>query len=211
MACATYGKSVDCLGKLLLSLRLNQRQINLKALKDLIQKSPEAILSKVYADNLSWWESHVRQHSGDTNDARDVFQEAVSAAWLNLKAGRFEGDAAQFNAYVRQICKYKWINHLKSFARTKFRLQDDFSAHENEAGAGVDHEAQLRESRLLQSCFNEIGDKCRQVLEAFYYKRQSLATIAGKTGDTEESIKTIKYRCMKKLRACYLEKHGQDE
>ncbi len=183
----------------------------MKALKDLIRKSPETILKKVYAENLTWWESHVRQHSGDTNDARDIFQEAVSAAWLNLKTGRFEGNLEQFNAYVRQICKYKWINQLKSFAHTKIRLQDDLSAYENQPYAGADHEAQLRESKLLQSCFNEIGNKCRQVLEAFYYRRQSLAAIADATGDTDESIKTIKYRCMKKLRACYLEKHGNDE
>lgn len=183
----------------------------MKAFKDLIHKSPETVLSKVYADNFRWWEKHVRQNSGNQHDAEDIFQEAVCAAWLNLKEGRFEGSPEQFNAYVRQICKYKWINHLQSFTRTKMHLQDDFSSYGNHADPGSEHEAQWRESRLLQHCFDQIGHKCRSVLEAFYYKRQSLAFIADKTGDTEESIKTIKYRCMKKLRTRYLEKYAADE
>lgn len=183
----------------------------MKDLKDLIRESPEAILSEVYAKNLDWWEHHVRQHSGDVNDARDIFQEAVSAAWLNLRAGRFEGNIEQFNAYVRQICKNKWMNQLNSFSRTKFRLEDDFSRYENHADTESSHEEQLQENKLLHRCFNEIGPKCREVLKAFYYERKSLVAIASKTGDTEKSIKTIKYRCMKKMRTLYLEKLGQDE
>ena len=153
-------------------------------------------MSKVYADNFPWWETYVRQNSGNRQDAQDVFQEAVCAAWLNLKEGRFEGDREQFNAYVRQICKYKWINHLKSATHTKMQLQDDFSAYGNQSGTETLHEAQLQYSKLLQHCFSQIGDKCRSVLGAFYYKKQSLAMIADSTGDTEESIKTIQYRCM---------------
>lgn len=182
----------------------------MKAFKELTYKSPETVLNKVYDDNFPWWKQYVRHNSGNTQDAQDVFQEAVCAAWLNLKEGRFEGHQEQFNAYVRQICKHKWMNHLKSSARKKMQLEHDFSAYGNHTdNEAID--AQWRESKLLQHCFSQIGRKCRQVLGLFYYKRQPLAIIAEQTGDTEESIKTIKYRCMKKLRALYIEKYEQDE
>ena len=183
----------------------------MKAFVDSIYDTPEAVLSKVYEDNFPWLKSYILKNNGNVEDAQDIFQESVFAAWLNLKEGRFVGSPELFNAYIRQICKHKWLNHLKSFTHTKLHLQDEFSHYGHHFDTEGEYETQLRESKLLQSCFSKIGHKCRAVLSAFYYKKQSLADIAKNTGHTEESIKTIKYRCMKKLRAIYLEKHGEDE
>lgn len=183
----------------------------MKAFKDLISDTPEVVLRKVYSDNFSWLENYVRRNSGNLEDAQDIFQESICVAWLNLKEGRFIGNSEQFNAYVRQICKYKWINQLKSAVYTKMRLEEDLSAYDQGEDTMQVYEMQLEESRLLRECFEGLGTKCREVLGKYYYQRQSLATIAGAMDNTEESIKTIKYRCMMKLRKLYLEKHKSDE
>lgn len=182
----------------------------MKALDDLISDAPDLALRKVYADNFPWLQQYIRQHTGSVEDAQDIFQESVAAAWLNLKEGRFKGSREQFNAYVRQICKYKWINLLKSAPRRNMRLTEDLSVFESGDDGIEALGEQIRQSKLLTQCFSQLGEKCRQVLGLFYYKRQPLGKVAEAMGNTEESIKTIKYRCMTKLRKLYLE-NNRDE
>lgn len=179
--------------------------------KDILNDSPERVLKKVYADNFPWLAHYIRQNAGTAEDAQDVFQESVSVAWLNLKTGKFNGNAEQFNAYVRQICKFKWINQLKSAAHTRIVLEEDLSSFEGLADELESLHEQREQAKRLQASFAGIGEKCRELLGRFYFRRQSLAKIADAMNNTEESIKTIKYRCMMRLRKIYLEKYHRDE
>ncbi len=169
--------------------------------------NPDELLHSVYAANYPWLLQYVQQNSGNVADAQDVFQDSVYAAWTNLREGRFTGNSTQFNAYLRQICKHKWLNHLKSTSRTRTNYQDNLEDLEQ---PGFDPQAvaeQLEQGRLLKDCFAQLGDKCRQVLGLFYYRRKSLAQIATEINNTEDSVKTIKYRCMMQLRKLYLEQN----
>lgn len=169
--------------------------------------NPDELLHSVYAANYPWVLQYVQQNSGNVADAQDVFQDSVYAAWTNLREGRFTGNSAQFNAYLRQICKYKWLNHLKSTSRTRTSYQDNLEDLEQPDFDPQTTAEQLEQGRLLKDCFAQLGDKCRQVLGLFYYKRKSLAQIATAINNTEESVKTIKYRCMMQLRKLYLEQN----
>ncbi|MFB2119434.1 RNA polymerase sigma factor [Parapedobacter sp. 2B3] len=170
----------------------------------------ERLLTKVYVDNFSWFQRYVLKNSGTLEDAADIFQEGVSAAWLNLREGKFSGGAEQFNAYVRQICKYKWINVLRAASGRIIRMEADIGVYEDLVD-GEEVERSVQQSHVLRASFSTLGEKCRELLGRFYFKRQSLAHIAALMNNTEESIKTIKYRCMMRLRKAYLEKYNNDE
>lgn len=173
--------------------------------------NPEDLLKQLYADNYPWLENYVRQNSGNSADAEDIFQESIAAAWINLKEDRFKGNKAQFYAYLRQICRYKWINQIRSADRSKVIYSDALLDKEVGVNGHEVLKEQLQQSGLLQECFARLGARCKQVLRLFYYKRKSLGEIAADTGNTEESIKTIKYRCMMQLRKLFLEqnkRHG---
>lgn len=159
---------------------------------------------------MGWFERYVLKNSGTSEDARDVFQDSVSAAWLNYRKGSFKGNPDQFNAYVRQICKYKWISVLRASSSNPVQLGDDLSAFE--AVFEGDHlETTIAQGKLLRASFLSIGEKCRELLGRFYFKHQSLGNIAQQMGHSEESIKTMKYRCMIRLRKAFLEKEEKDE
>lgn len=168
---------------------------------------PQALLKSTYAATWPWLQQYIQANSGNTTDAQDIIQESLLAAWINLRAGRFTGNQDQFNAYLRQICKHKWLNQLRSAAHTKTNYREDLS----DIGQAEDTQQllaeQAQEATLLRSSLAKLGDKCRQVLGLFYYKKQTMAQIATITSNTEESVKTIKYRCMQQLRKLYLEQH----
>lgn len=171
---------------------------------------PEEAFNHLFAENFSWLLSYIQQNSGNASDAEDIFQESLFAAWINLREGRFTGSKEQFNAYFRRICQNKWINQLNSAHRTRTSYRDDFNGIEPLAEDSFAESHSTEEANLLRKCFEDLGEKCKNVLGLFYYKQQPMSKIAESTGDTEESIKTIKYRCMQRLRKLYLEKraHG---
>lgn len=175
----------------------------MKTLTNWLQEDPERALSRIYSENFSWFEQYVLQNSGNSDDARDIFQESIAAAWLNLKSGKFSGTPDRFNAYVRQICKYKWIDELRSGNRKKISYTETIPEKDNAESSTISDS--LEQSTALQKCFLQLGEKCQQVLGSFYYKKKSLAAIARDAQNTEESIKTIKYRCMMQLRKLFLE------
>ncbi|MBX3238298.1 MAG: sigma-70 family RNA polymerase sigma factor [Chitinophagaceae bacterium] len=171
-------------------------------MNDWLQDNPEHALKRIYSDNFSWLENYIRQNSGNPDDARDIFQEGIAAAWMNLRTGKFVGTRDKFNAYVRQICKYKWINELRSGKRKKTVYNEQVS--EQDIPDNVS-EGDLEHTMLLKKSFSMLGEKCREVLEQFYYNQKPLGEIATQMQNTEDSIKTIKYRCMMQLRKFFLD------
>lgn len=178
----------------------------MEPLIDWFTDSPDKLLNRLYADNFPWLESYLLQNSGAASDAHDLFQESITAAWINLQTGKFAGSREQFNAYLRQIAKHKWLNELRSRSRKKTVSTENLPEQADNSLETID----IEQSRVLQSSFRELGEKCRRILGLYYYQKKSLAEIATQMENTENSIKTIKYRCMMQLRQLFLEKSRQD-
>lgn len=176
---------------------------------DWLSDDPEKTLQILYNLHFPWLHQYVKKNAGNTADAEDIFQEALIAAWIGLNSGRFIGSSEKFGAYLRQICKHKWISHLRSANFKNMQSTGDMAAFEEIGETGVD-EMQLTTAKMLRSSVAVLGDKCKKILNAFYFNRKSLAQIAKEESNTEESIKTIKYRCMMQLRKIYLEKYKRN-
>lgn len=160
--------------------------------------------------NIEWCKSYVVKNSGTIEDAEDLFQSCIHVAWVNLKTGKFVGSQEKFNAYLRQICKYKWINILKTRKPTSSINEDrnDYSEGNQQDENWEENEIQ---TNLLIESLMQLGEGCREILSRFYFKKSSLKSIASTRNTTEKSIKTIKFRCMNKLRKTYLELQRKHE
>lgn len=152
-------------------------------------------LQVLYERHFPAVQRHVKQHGGTGDDAQDAFQEAVTVLWLSVKEGRITPEADP-GGFLFRVSRNKWIDQTRSAAKHAMRMVHDERAEEDSLAEEV-------EERLarLRAVYERMEDKCRDVLDRFYYRREDLATIAAATGVTEESIRTIKYRCMMKLRA----------
>lgn len=170
-------------------------------------KDPQRTLQNLYDQHFPWLLQYIKKNNGDRADAEDIFQEGLMAAWINLKAGRFEGPEEKFGAYIKQICKYKWLSHLRSAGFKQLQHTPDMAVFEQMEQIGADQQLQLAQAKLLSESLAALGQKCKKLLQLFYYQRKSLSEIAALEGNSQESIKTIKYRCMMQLRKIYLEKH----
>jgi len=158
------------------------------------------VLEKTYRHNYKIVRNYVMKNSGTEADAKDVFQEAMMITWLNLREGKFTlKNEFSLGAYIYKISKYKWLDKIKSKGvRSMIRAGDmEFEDKEPEIQDYSETEHKLE---YLRDLYNQLDAKCKDVLNKFYYESRRLEEIAAALNYDTGSIRTIKYRCMQKLR-----------
>lgn len=166
---------------------------------DALRRNDPSIVRSLYARHFPIIRQFVRKNNGTLRDAQDVFQEAMTVLWLNVKEDRVKPDAqGDVGGYLYRVAKNKWLDTVRSAAHKHMRVVVD-EEHAPVVLEGPDE----TEGRLqrLRSIYAALDERCRAVLDRFYYERQDMATIAASLGVEEESVRTMKYRCMMKLRA----------
>ena len=166
------------------------------------------VLEQFYASQYPSIRSFVKQNSGRDSDAQDVFQEAMTAAWLNIKEGRFsDSGSTNLGAYVYRIAKNKWLDRLRS---AQFKNVNTVMSEVSDRIAEVTEDERVTERiEYLQGIYAKLDDKCRTILDMFYYEKKNLESIANELGYDIGSIRTMKYRCMMKLRKHHLASKNQ--
>jgi RNA polymerase sigma factor (sigma-70 family) len=172
-----------------------------------LQRNDPAVLRELYAKHFPAVRQFVLQNSGTVADAQDVFQEAMSTLWLKARQGTVKADGDP-GGFLFQVAKYKWLDTVRSAAHRHMKVVHDDRREHAPADAPDDVEERLER---LRGIYAKLDDKCRAVLDRFYFERKDLASIASEMGVEEESIRTIKYRCMMKLRAFRMTISGEDK
>jgi RNA polymerase sigma factor (sigma-70 family) len=153
-------------------------------------------LEALYTANFYKTEAFVMANSGTAEEAKDIYQEAFIAAWQNIRAGRFvPQNGSSLEAYLFQIAKYKWYDHLKAVKKIRVVPVEDSSFIE--ASYNEEEESYIEK---VQQHFKNLGEPCRQVLTLFYFMKQSMSNIAATFSWTEATAKNNKYRCLQRLR-----------
>lgn len=162
-----------------------------------ICQNDEKALKWIYQKNFSKVHQMILSNSGTTEQAKDIYQDAFLTFWTSIKTGRFhpENESA-LSGYLYQISKNKWLDIVRSQAYKRTVFQDDFPEP-------IEEESFEKETSLvrLEGAFSRLGDTCRELLTRFYYKKESLRSLAEYFGWTEATTKNSKYRCMEKLRS----------
>jgi RNA polymerase sigma factor (sigma-70 family) len=166
-----------------------------------IKANDERTLRQLYTHNYPKAEKYLLNNSGSVADAKDIYQEAFLAMWRNVQLDRFT--AAHENAidsYLFRIVKNKWLDKLREQKRKKqeFHISEPslFEAIEDDTDAEKD---QYFEQLKLH--YGRMGSPCKELLNRFYFKKDSLREIASFFSWTEATAKNNKYRCLQKLKA----------
>lgn len=162
-----------------------------------LRRNDAATVRMLYKQHFTAIRQYVLSNSGTTDDAQDIFQEAMTVLWLKVKEGALAA-GSEPGAFLYQVAKNKWLDVVRSAAHKHMKVVHDDRKLDVRAEAPDDTEEKLLR---LREVYGKLDDKCRTVLDQFYFERKDLATIAAGMGVEEESIRTIKYRCMMKLRA----------
>lgn len=164
-----------------------------------IRLNDEAALRRLYTSNYPRVESFVLNNNGNSDQAKDVFQEAFIAVWRNIQLDRFQPqNGAGLEAYLFQIAKNKWMDYLRSGHYNKVVRMDTATVAAREADEPPAAESDYLS--LVKKHFAGLGDNCKKILTLYYYDNQSMKEIAEQMSWTEATAKNNKYRCIQKLK-----------
>lgn len=172
-----------------------------------LRRNDAATVKALYKEHFPAVRQYVVQNSGTDTDAQDMFQEAMAVLWLKSRENTLLPDTEP-GAFLYRVARNKWLDHVRSAAHKHMRVVHDERQLEQEAD--LDDGVEERLARL-RAVYDTLDEKCRTVLDRFYFERKDLAAIATELGVNEESIRTIKYRCMMKLRAFRKSITGEDQ
>jgi len=154
-----------------------------------------SVLQRIYKESLPNVIQHVQKNSGTTEDAKDIFQEAILILFKKVKKGDLELKTS-FSAYLFGICKMLWLKKLKKNSKIEV-TNEDLGEH----GYEDNIEEQFLKSKkwtLFNQKFQQLADECKKVLKMSFNKTSN-KDIANRMGYTEEYAKRKKYKCKQGL------------
>jgi RNA polymerase sigma factor (sigma-70 family) len=174
-------------------------------LQGLINNNNECI-AVIYKENYPMVHSLVVKNSGDDDEAKDIFQEAVVVLFEKAKQPGFVL-TCKISTYLYAVARRLWLKKLQNNNYKKpiadhieetVAVEDDVEFHENQ-------NLQLEQ---MNEALLKIGEPCKSLLEAYYFNKQQMQAIAAQFGYTNaENAKNQKYKCLVRLKKIFFAQH----
>ena len=164
-----------------------------------IKADDNRVLNALYQENYPKVEKFILANNGSADQAKDIFQDAFLACWRNIQLDKFvPANDTALSGYLYRIARNKWMDHLRSgqYLRT-VPLPD---GQPEEADLEADDSEQHLYLEAVRDNFGKLGDSCRDVLIRFYFRKETMTTIAAAFGWTDATARNTKYRCLQKLK-----------
>ena len=149
-------------------------------------------------------EKHILVNSGSKQEALDIFQEGLIILFKKVKTIQLDS-AIRIDGFLINTCKLLWSNELRKKKVRKKSSEDGLEQLEyiDEIEERIEKENKLKS---IDEILKKLGEKCRSILELFYYKKCSMDKIAEKFGyKSVQSAKVQKYKCMENARKMALD------
>jgi RNA polymerase sigma factor (sigma-70 family) len=138
-------------------------------------------------------------HGASKEEALDVYQDALYMLCKKVKEGNFTL-TAQLSTYLYSVCKFMWKDALVKKNKT---VRFEFDAHDESVDYLDEEEDKISSA---EKALESLGEKCWEILKAFYHEGLSMAKIAVNFGfSSEKSAKSQKFKCLEKAKLKYAE------
>jgi DNA-directed RNA polymerase specialized sigma subunit, sigma24 homolog len=151
----------------------------------------EEILTEIYRDAFPAAAHLIKRLGGRTEEAKDAFHDAL-LIYLERKATGTLNIQTSVKAYLLGITKILWLHSRNQYFTL---LPEEVESFITEEQSTDEEEKRVLDYILLA------GQKCMQMLKAFYYDGLSLPEIASHFGFNGVRSATVqKYKCLQKVR-----------
>ena len=160
------------------------------------------VVEAIYRDNYPMIQSFIINNSGNSDEARDIFQEAMIVVYEKAVSGTFELNC-QLKTYIYSVCRRLWLKRLQQLQRYGSLIENA------EDSVAVEEDLELHEKHnadfiLMETAMNKIGEPCKSLLDAYYLQKKNMQEIAADFGYTNaDNAKTQKYKCLVRLKKLF--------
>lgn len=167
---------------------------------DAILKQDRTVIEGIYKRLSGKIRYYVSQNGGDADDAADIFQECIIDLYNQARAGKIIL-TCPFDAFFILICKRKWLNVLKSAARTN-RVTIEPPAL-SEIGEDTFRQAEIvaeqaRKESIYRQQLARLSDRCREIIQASLQGKHQ-EQVAAALGVSYNYLRKKKSECIDQL------------
>lgn len=154
-------------------------------------------LNSLYTEIYPKIESFILKNGGDTEEAADIFQDAVLIFYKQVKQGKFK-EENPIAGFVFTVSRNLWYNRVK-----KKNRNNDLTEHEYNIAEDRDVEGDLlteEREKKINELLSHMEEKCKNILIDSIFNKLSMEEISEKMGFSSSDVaKTKNYKCKKKL------------
>ena len=159
-------------------------------------------IETIYRLHYSMIQTLVINNSGTSDDARDVFQEAIIVLYEKAKSGTFELHA-QLKTYIYAVSRRLWLKKLALNQRFTGDLANASESIATEEDIEL-YEHRTQDLELMEQALQHLGEPCKELLESYYIRRKNMSEIAREFGYTNaDNAKNQKYKCLMRLKKIF--------
>ena len=178
-----------------------KEEINEKELLQGLARNDRKSVETIYNDNYNTIQSLIINNNGSSDDARDIFQEAMIVLFEKVKAGNFELNC-QIKTYVYSVCRRLWLKRLQQMGRYPTEVGTLATVPVEEEIEN--HELKNAEFEMMELAISKLGEPCKSLIEAFYLQKKNMQEIAADFGYTNaDNAKNQKYKCLMRLKKIF--------
>lgn len=156
-----------------------------------MKATEEELLVAIYRETFPAAAQLVKQLGGTIEEAKDAFHDAL-LIYLERKATGQLRIQTTVKAYLLGITKILWLHSREQYFSPLPEEVESFVQAEQE---------ESKEEKNIADYLMLAGQKCLQLLKAFYYDQLSLKDIAHQFGFGGVRSATVqKYKCLQKIR-----------
>lgn len=173
---------------------------------ELVQKIREQdtrTLTAIYKEIYPMVEKYVLDNSGSSDDAKDVFQDAMFLLFRKVQDVNFQL-TSKLSTFLYGIGRNLW---LKKLTKKKIDLKDYTEENKFEEIEEEEH-LKLERTKLMKQCIEQLGEPCKTIIVQFYFLKSSMQEIAEMLNYTNaNNAKNQKYKCFKRLQKMMNKSH----
>lgn len=144
---------------------------------------------------------YVNQNNGNNEDAKDAFQDTIVALLKAINKPEFQlQKGTKLGTFIYAIARRIWLMKLREkriVSRNLEHLEDKLVYDDS----GIEEKKVFEQKHLLLAkILKKIGKECRQLLDAYYFKKIPLNEVARLLGYTDGFVRVKKNRCMNEFR-----------
>ncbi|UOQ73103.1 RNA polymerase sigma factor [Hymenobacter cellulosilyticus] len=167
------------------------------SLRQALRTNREQTLTQIYQRTFPLVRRHVQQHGGSAQDAKDVFQDTLVIFYEKAVADSFVLSSS-VSTYLVGISRNLWRRELSR--RGQLPLTD-LSEEHTQVQEEAEPSAEGHDSLPVLDYVEQLGERCKSLLLAFYYFQQPLEQIAGTLNYGNIRSATVqKFKCLERLR-----------
>lgn len=162
---------------------------------EVLEQTREDLLLDLYQEMFPSVATYISNRGGSFEDARDLFHDAMIIFYEKFATLQIHMDE---RAYIMGIVKHLWTK--KIYQTSRFTSLESLTEKQSETVAEPMVEKVL-------TFIQRAGQKCLDLLTAFYYHKNSMEEISTQFGFSGERSATVqKFKCLEKVRNSVKEK-----